>query len=240
LEVRMTIGGVVALVGREHFEEEGLELVVGPVDLVDKQDCGALAQGAKDRPGEQEPLVEERLLDLGHVRRGGSCVARRAVAQAGTRLDRPQVEDLPGEVPVVEGLRRVDALVALQSDQRKVQPLREGLRQSRLAGAGLPLEQEGSAEPERQEGHRRQRIVRQVTRRAQHLGQLRGGGDGGFHSPIMSHSSDLGQGVHVPAAGQVGALDERASLRLICANAPAHTLRRNDQAGFRWLLVIVG
>ena len=50
------------LVGREHLEQERLELVVGPVDLVDEQHRRALAQGPQHRPGEQEPLVEQRLL----------------------------------------------------------------------------------------------------------------------------------------------------------------------------------
>src|SRR6478736_4455261 len=105
------------LVGREDLEEERLELVVGPVDLVDEQDGGRLPQGPEHRPRQQEPLVEQRLLELTHVLRGAT----------GTGLDRAQMEDLTGEVPVVEGLARVDPLVALQPDERQVQRLGDGL-----------------------------------------------------------------------------------------------------------------
>ena len=38
----------------EHLQEEGLELVVGPVDLVDEQHARARSQRAQDRAGEQE------------------------------------------------------------------------------------------------------------------------------------------------------------------------------------------
>ena len=47
----------------EHLQQEGLELVVGPVDLVDEQHARAGLQRAQDRPGEQEPGLVERGLD---------------------------------------------------------------------------------------------------------------------------------------------------------------------------------
>ena len=69
LEVSTTIGGVAALMVpssgivtchvREHLEQEGLELVVGAVDLVDEQDARGLAQRLEHRAGEEEALVEE-------------------------------------------------------------------------------------------------------------------------------------------------------------------------------------
>ena len=55
------------LVGREHLEQERLELVVGPVDLVDQQHRRALLERGQHRPGEQEPLVVQALLGLLHV-----------------------------------------------------------------------------------------------------------------------------------------------------------------------------
>jgi hypothetical protein len=48
----------------EHLEEEGLELVVRPVDLVDEQDGAGALQRPQDRPGEQEAPVVERGLDI--------------------------------------------------------------------------------------------------------------------------------------------------------------------------------
>ena len=56
------------LPGREHLEQEGLELVVGAVDLVDEQHGGGVAQGPQHRAGEQEALVEQALLDLARRR----------------------------------------------------------------------------------------------------------------------------------------------------------------------------
>ena len=46
-------------------------------------------------------------------------------------LDGAQVQDLAREVPVVEGLGRVDALVALEPDQRQVQRLGDAPRRAR-------------------------------------------------------------------------------------------------------------
>ena len=109
------------LVGREDLEEEGLELVVGPVDLVDQQHARTLLEGPKDWPGQEEPGGEQVGLNLAEVD------ARPLPVPPGRRLDRAQVEDLPREVPVVERLRGVDALVALEPDQRDVQAERQRL-----------------------------------------------------------------------------------------------------------------
>src|SRR5699024_5672946 len=100
------------------------------VDLIDQEHSRALAQSAQDRPREQEPLVEQRLLD-----RVGIETARRC------RLDRAQMQDLASEVPVVQRLGGVDALVALQPDERQAESLGESLRERSLAGAGLAFEE---------------------------------------------------------------------------------------------------
>ena len=144
------------LVGRQHLEQERLELVVGPVDLVDQQHRRALLQRGQHRPGEQEPLVVQALLGL-------LDVGRRAAG----RLERAQVQDLAREVPVVERLGGVDALVALQPDQRQVERLGDRLGQRGLAGAGLALEQQRPLHPQREEGDGRQRVVAQVARVAE-------------------------------------------------------------------------
>ena len=79
------------------------------------------------------------------------------------------MQDLAREVPVVERLRRVDALVALQPHQRQVEALRDRLGERGLAGAGLTLEQQRPLHPQREERHRRQRVVGEVA------GRRRGG-----------------------------------------------------------------
>ena len=120
------------LPGREHLEQEGLELVVGAVDLVDQQQRRALLEGGQHRPREQEPLVVQALLGLLGSRRG----------PATRRLEGAQVQDLAREVPVVERLGGVDALVALQPHQRQLQRLGQRLGERGLARAGLALEQQ--------------------------------------------------------------------------------------------------
>ena len=85
----------------EDLEQERLELVVGAVDLVDQQHRrhrAVVRERAQQRALHEEPLrVELVLVD--------ALVAR---------LDRAQVQQLARVVPLVDRLRRVDALVALQ------------------------------------------------------------------------------------------------------------------------------
>src|SRR5699024_4885593 len=84
--------------GGEHLEQEGLELVVRAVDLVDEQEGGAALEGGQYRPGEQEAFVVQRLLGLRQ---------QLGVDPTG-RLEGPQVQDLSRKVPVVEGLGGID------------------------------------------------------------------------------------------------------------------------------------
>ena len=95
---------------------------------------------------------------------------------ASRRLDRAQVEDLPGEVPVVKRLRGVDALVALKPDQRDAQAERQRLGQRRLSGARLPFEQQRPVQPQGEEADRRQGVVAEVPGACQGLRQARGRG----------------------------------------------------------------
>ena len=155
------------LVRRQHLQQEGLELVVGPVDLVDQQHRRAVAQRAQHRAVEQEALAVQGPLDLVGVRSRGR---RRG------GLDRAQVQDLAREVPVVQRLARVDALVALQPDQLDAQQLGQRLGERRLAGAGLALEQQRAAHRQREPAGRRQALVGQVARGGQLLRPARLGG----------------------------------------------------------------
>ena len=77
------------LVGREHLEQERLELVVGPVDLVDEQHRRALLQRGQHRPGQQEPLVVQALLGLLARRRGRRHRPPRGHAGAGSGAGSP-------------------------------------------------------------------------------------------------------------------------------------------------------
>jgi hypothetical protein len=88
----------------EHLEQESLELVVGPVDLVDQQH-GLIAgpDRLQQRPFQQELRTEQLVHRVG---------ARHLVLGQG-----PDVQHLPGVIPLVQRLVGVDALIALKPDQ---------------------------------------------------------------------------------------------------------------------------
>jgi len=79
------------------------------------------------------------------------------------------VQDLAREVPVVERLAGVDALIALEPDQRHVVHLGHRLGQCRLAGAGLALEEHGPLHLLGQEDDRRQRVVAEIAGRRERV-----------------------------------------------------------------------
>ena len=106
---------------RQHLEQERLELVVSAVDLVDEQHRrlrAGMAQGAQDRPLDQVLLRE-------HV-----VVAQPVVPRGFGEPDRQQLARV---VPLVERLAGVDALVALEPNERRVER-----RASDLAASVLP------------------------------------------------------------------------------------------------------
>src|SRR3954470_14598475 len=85
----------------QQLEEKSLELLVGAVDLVDEQDSvTAHPQGGEQRALDEETLAEDVLRV--------------------TVMERAQVHELPRVVPLVERLVRIDALVTLQPDERRI------------------------------------------------------------------------------------------------------------------------
>jgi hypothetical protein len=140
---------------REHLEEHRLELLVGLVDLVDQQHHGLLrADGVQERPREQEVLAEDVVLDL----------LPASVGSLG--LDAQQ---LLAVVPLVQRLRLVEALVALEPDQLALRGARDRLGELRLADPRGALHEHGLAEPPRQERHERGRLVGQIADLAEAL-----------------------------------------------------------------------
>ncbi len=132
---------------REHLEQERLELLVGPVDLVDQENDGLVAvDRLEQRPADQE-LGPEQLV-LGHR----------------SLLRRADVQQLARVVPLVDGVRDVEAFVALEPDQARAGRRRERLGGLGLADTCLSLEQQRLLERERQEQGGRKAAVRQVVR----------------------------------------------------------------------------
>ena len=146
----------------EHLQEHRLELLVGLVDLVDQQHH-RLGGGdrAHQRPCEQELLAEDVLLH------------RLPASVRGLGLD-PQ--ELLAVVPLVQRLRLVQALVALQPHELAVEIQRERLRELGLADARRPLDEHGLAELGREERDERGRLAGQVSDRAQARGDICDGG----------------------------------------------------------------
>jgi hypothetical protein len=87
-------------------------------------------------------------------------------------LHRPEVEELPGVVPLVDGLGGVDALVALEAEEVAARPPGEDLGHLGLADAGLPLEEQRPAQAQGQEDGRGEALVRQVVVTGEGLADL--------------------------------------------------------------------
>ena len=141
----------------EHLEQERLELVVGPVDLVDEQHRRHAARRRGERP-QQRPSHEEGLGVELALERLGAAVGGRAAGLGGA-----QVQQLAGVVPLVHGLVGVEALVALEPDQLAARPRRDGLGDLGLADTGVALEQQRPLQPEREEDRRGQPLVGEVA-----------------------------------------------------------------------------
>ena len=140
----------------EQLEEEGLELLVGAIDLVDQEHRRhgiGVVDRVKQGPAEEELGAEDLLLGLGPVR---------ALAEE------PDVEQLAGVVPLVGRVCEVDALVALEADQAGAEHVGHDLGRLGLADPGLPLDEERFAELERQVDRGCERPVADVAA----LGQL--------------------------------------------------------------------
>ena len=134
---------------RQQLEQHRLELLVGLVDLVDQEHDRLLGgDRVHERPREQELLAEDVVLHGVPARAGG------------LGLDPQQ---LLAVVPLVQRLRLVQALVALEPHERAVEVGGERLGQLGLADAGRPLDEHRLAEPGGEEGDERGRLAREVA-----------------------------------------------------------------------------
>ena len=135
---------------RQQFEQERLEVVVGPVDLVDQEHRRArpgVLERAQQRPPDQVVGPEQVVL------------AQRLAAGVG----HPDAQQLAGIVPFVQRLGRVDALVTLQPDEGRVEHGGQRLGGRGLADPRLTLEQQRLRQPGTQEHRRGQALVDEVV-----------------------------------------------------------------------------
>ena len=168
---------------RQDLEEERLELVVSSIDLVDQQHrrrrSMRRSNGSEQRTTDEEALGVELALEmLGRVARGQP-----------NGLGRPQVQQLPSVVPLVDGLRCVEPLVALESDQLTAGPAGQRLGDLCLAYPGLAFEKERALHPAREEHRRRQPCISEVALRRQGFGHLVHGAHPHGCSPLSVRST---------------------------------------------------
>jgi hypothetical protein len=143
----------------ENLEQERLELVVGPVNLVDEQDRPVTGTDSLQQwPLEQE-LRAEQLVD-------------RPVVVELARGQGSDLEHLACVVPLVQCLVGVDALVALQSDQSAPKDRREHLRDLGLANTDLAFDQDRAIKRQSDKECGREPTVSQIATVTQDLGQL--------------------------------------------------------------------
>ena len=150
---------------RQDLQQEGLELVVGPVELVDQQHRAAARPDRRQQRPFHEELGTEEILDVGLGGRG---------------IHRAHRDELPRVVPFVQGLRRVDALVALEPDEPSTEQRREHLPHLGLADPGFPLQKQRLAERQGQVDGGGERPVGEIGVRAELLAQLIDGPEGEF------------------------------------------------------------
>ena len=143
------------LIVGEDLQQQGLELVVGLVNLVDQQYAAVLlAQRLEQGARLHELLGEEDVAELVQPVDGfGEALGPLQHLLQGL-LQHLGVEQLLAVLPLVDGLGLVQALVALQADQRQLEHRRGGFGQFRLAHSRRPLDQ-----------HRLVQVVGQIDRR---------------------------------------------------------------------------
>ncbi len=157
----------------QNLQQESLELGVGAVDLVDQEHHGLVAgERLEQRAGQQEALGEEDILLAGQP--VGGLAQAFGVAQHIAELVAQQlrIEQLLGVLPLVERLRLVQALVALQADKLAAGGAGPALGQLGLTDAGGALGEQGLAQPLGQEQSRGDLIGGDVLLGAQHVAHV--------------------------------------------------------------------
>ncbi|CAD5374266.1 hypothetical protein RA210_U50218 [Rubrivivax sp. A210] len=145
------------LVLSQHLEQEGIEGLVGAVELVDQQHRPpALAQRLQQRPLDQH---------LAGVEAAHETVVVNGVG----RLGETDLDHLARHVPFVGALGDFQALVALQAQQRRIQHRGQGLGQLGLADTGLAFQKQRALQLEAQEHGGGQAPVAQVVTLGQGL-----------------------------------------------------------------------
>src|SRR5450759_957327 len=140
---------------RQQLQQERLELLVRAVDLVDEQDRRrgiVVVDGIQQRAPQEELGTEDLALRRAYVVR----LAQKA-----------DVEQLARIVPLIDRVRQVDALVALEADEAGTQHVGHDLGRLGLADTGLAFDEQRFLELQRKEDRGRKASVTDVATLAQ-------------------------------------------------------------------------
>ncbi len=119
------------------------------------------------------------------IRKASLYSSRRApvAVQLARGLEDAQLDELPGVIPLVDRVRDVEPLVALQPDEVGLERRGHCAGQRGLPDAGLAFEEERPSEPEREEHGHGEAVVGDVVLRGQPLLQvLDRAAEGGVHA----------------------------------------------------------
>src|SRR5687768_1848516 len=157
----------------EHFEQKCLELGVRFVDLVDQENGRPIRQNrAQERPWQNEAVGEEDVILRGDTLDRLAETDRTGEGLADFLLEDLRVEELFRVLPFVEGLRFVEALVALEPNQLTVERAGEDLGELALADAGRALDEDGFLQASGQKYDGRDRATADVVLRCETLDHL--------------------------------------------------------------------
>ncbi len=178
---------------RENFEQEGFELGIRLVDLVDQQHAALrLLQRLQQRARLDEFLGEEDVAEIMQLveRR----IERRRAAEhfAELVLQDLRIQKLLGVFPLIERLGLVEALVALQADHLEPAPAGDRFGKLGLADPRRTLDQDWLLDRLREINRRRDLAARDVSLRGKaDFDRLDRGQGPIFRGPLLSHESEL-------------------------------------------------
>ena len=119
----------------QQLEQEGLELGIRAIELVDQQDG---RHRILVRNGLQERALDQEI--------GAEDVAQAFLLGSAARLQQPDLQHLARIVPFVDGRADVEPLIALQANQARAERLGQHLGHLRLACAGLTFQEQRLAQ----------------------------------------------------------------------------------------------
>ena len=149
----------------EHFQQVGLELVIGTIDFIDEQHrCSTIAR----LDGPQQGTTHEKTLVVQFaLQTSGVFAGRFTTGFSGT-----QVQQLTRIIPVVHRLARIDAFVALQTDEFAATQGGEHLGKFGLADTGFTFEQERALQRQRQKYRSGETLVSEISRLGESITHL--------------------------------------------------------------------